>query len=172
MRWGVAFLLLLATLVQVTVIGANAAPDEVTVTGRVVDTKLDEPLAGVELLVFNATPDGQGQDQLGEPIAKAVSQDNGRFRLSIPRAEPWPLVRIHVVPPAGLDCANIALVGVIGAATAYHARGDSPTFSPTPSATQSLNQDGAYSTFEMMGTINADGSCTGTAGLFKGKELE
>lgn len=169
MRWGIA-LLVLATLAQLTVLTASAGPDIVKVTGRAVNAHTSEPLAGVELQVFNA-PNGQ-QDQTGKPIAQAVTMDNGRFILSIPRAEPWPLVRIHVIPPGDLKCADIALVGVIGAATAYHARRETPTFSPVPSSTQRLNENAAYSTFEMIGTINPDGSCTGTAGLFKGKELE
>lgn len=158
-----------ATFVQLTVLGANASSGYVTVTGRVVKAYSDAPLAGVALQVFNASPNGQ--DQTGKPIAEAVTKDNGRFLLSIPRAEPWPLVRIHVMPPAGLTCGDIAIVGVIGAATAYHARGDIPTWPPLPSGTDK-NLDAPYSTFEMQGGINTDGSCTGSAGLYRGKELE
>ncbi len=35
-----------------------------------------------------------------------------------------------------------------------------------------LNCDGVYSTFEMMGAVQADGSVTGQAGMFRDKELE
>ena len=170
-RWGIV-LLLCATLAQLSVLSASAAAGNVTVTGRVINAHNDAPLAGVVLLVFNASPNGQ--DQTGQPIAQAITKDNGRFLLSIPRAEPWPLVRIHVMPPADLTCTDLAIVGVIGAATAYHARQVSPTFTPVPNSPNAspTNLDPPYSTFEMVGSINADGSCTGSAGLYKNKPLE
>jgi hypothetical protein len=42
----------------------------------------------------------------------------------------------------------------------------------TVSAYGDLNCDGVFSTFEMAGTVQADGSVTGEAALFKDRELE
>jgi len=121
------------------------------------------------ILIF--TKKAGDQDQLKVPIAHGVTEPNGRFQILVPRTVPLPLVRIVIVPPNGLACENVALVGVVGAAVAYGARRETPNFSARPSGTQ-LNQNNSYSTFEIVGTVGLDGSCTGDVGLFRAKEQE
>jgi type IV pilus assembly protein PilA len=50
------------------------------------------------------------------------------------------------------------------------ATGTNATFSAD--ANGDLNCDGVYSTFEMVGSVQADGTVTGQAGLFRDKEME
>jgi hypothetical protein len=54
----------------------------------------------------------------------------------------------------------------------YESTGASTTSTFTARANGNLNCTGDYSTFEMVGRVLSDGSVSGSAGLFKTKELE
>jgi len=54
----------------------------------------------------------------------------------------------------------------------YQASGSTKTSRFTASANGNLNCDATYSTFELQGMVNTDGSVTGQAGIYRNKELE
>lgn len=166
LRWGLG-VLVFATLAQVFVLTANASPDTFRVAGRAVVGKTGEPIAGMPIKLYIKEPGQPGQ--IIDPIAQAITEENGRFVLIVRRTTRFPLVTI-VVEPHGLACEAVALVGVIGAATAYAALREDPGFHAR--ANDKLNKDATYSTFEMTGEINPDGSCTGSIGLYRTKEEE
>jgi prepilin-type N-terminal cleavage/methylation domain-containing protein len=54
----------------------------------------------------------------------------------------------------------------------YQSSGSEKASRFTASANGNLNCDAVYSTFELQGMVNTDGSVTGQAGIYRNKELE